>query len=363
MNILALVGDAFGGHGGIAQYNRDLFTALKVGGCAERIVVLPRQGRAGTPEPPDRVRQLGPRGKSCYPLAALRAAVAEGPFDVMFCGHLNLAPLAAMVSRLIGVPLWLQLHGWEAWEPTRAQAWAARHSTLITAVSRYTRRRFIRSVAIDPQRIRVLPNTVDEKFTPGPPPPSLVERYRLQGRRVLLTVGRLSPDERGKGHDKVIGALPQLIADHPDLVYLVVGDGGDRQRLAAAAKEGGVADHVLFAGAVASDELADHYRLATVFVMPSIQEGFGIAFLEAAGSGLIAIGGNRDGSVDPLADGAAGMIVDPTSPMQLVAAIESALAGQGPDPAQARRFRFENFGGHLRDLVTTHLLPPRVEAA
>jgi phosphatidylinositol alpha-1,6-mannosyltransferase len=282
---------------------------------------------------------------------------------VVFCGHLNLAPLAAVVARLINAPLWVQLHGQEAWEPTRPQVWAAKGAALTTAVSRHTRRRFIQSVAIEPDRIRVLPNTVDGKFTPGPPPPYVIERHRLRGKQVLLTVGRLSGDERGKGHDKVIQALPGLIADHPDLVYLVVGDGDDRSRLEAAARQSAVSDHVLFAGAVAPEELADYYRLATAFVMPSVQEGFGIAFLEAAATGITPIGGNSDGSVDALADGVIGMTVDPTSQTQLVAAIRTALAGRGPDPAPVQRFKRDNFTGHLRDLVAAYLVPAiRTEA-
>jgi phosphatidylinositol alpha-1,6-mannosyltransferase len=310
------------------------------------------------------VVQLEPQPKHRYPFASLRVAVGNGPFGAVFCGHLNLAPLAAVVARLLDAPLWVQLHGQEAWEPTRAQVWAAKRAALVTAVSRYTRRRFIQSVVIEPDRIRVLPNTVDGKFTPGPPPSHLIERHRLQGRRVLLTVGRLSADERGKGHDKIISALPDLITDHPDLIYVVVGDGDDRPRLEAVARQNAVNDHVLFAGAVAPEELADYYRLATVFVMPSVQEGFGIAFLEAAASGIMPIGGNGDGSVDALADGVIGMTVDPTSQTQLVAAIRTALAGRGPDPTPVQRFKRDNFAGHLRDLVTTYLVPAiRTDAA
>src|SRR5712691_6628481 len=135
MNVLALVTDAFGGFGGIAQYNRDLFTALAGGGA--RVVVLPRLGRVDQSALPPGVRQLVPRGsKLAYAAAALRAALAEGPHDVVFCGHLHLAPLAAVVARCIRRPLWLQLHGVEAWErPTPQRRWAAQRARLVTAVS------------------------------------------------------------------------------------------------------------------------------------------------------------------------------------------------------------------------------------
>ena len=64
-------------------------------------------------------------------------------------------------------------------------------------------------------------------------------------------------------------------------------------------------------GRLHGQELLDYYRLADVFVMPSTGEGFGIVFLEASATGLPVIAGNRDGSVDALAEGRIGTLVDP----------------------------------------------------
>jgi phosphatidylinositol alpha-1,6-mannosyltransferase len=358
MNILALMTDAFGSLGGIAQYNRDLVAALARCSDANRVVVLPRLGSADAAALPAGVCQLAPHGdKVAYSLAALRVALTRGPFDAVFCGHLYMGPLAAVIARILRVPLWLQLHGREAWEPMdRWQRWAAERASLVTAVSRYTRRRFLAFTGVDPARVRVLPNTVATGFAPGPKPIRLLDRHALHGKKVLLTVGRLAPDERGKGHDKVIDALPVIVAAYPDLVYLVAGTGGDQARLEALARQRGVARHMLFVGQVDPDELADYYRLADVFVMPSTQEGFGIVFLEAAASGLKLIGGNRDGSVDALADGAIGTAVDPDSRDGLVRAVLQAIAGEGPDSAGVERFRFDSFARMVCELAGSHLL-------
>src|SRR6266496_6316501 len=114
MNVLALVTDAFGGVGGIAQYNRDLLTALAR--CGTRVVVVPRLGHVGQSELPPGLRQLGPKkSKLVYAFAAFCAAITEAPFDAVFCGHLHLGPLSAIIARILGVPLWLQLYGFEAW--------------------------------------------------------------------------------------------------------------------------------------------------------------------------------------------------------------------------------------------------------
>lgn len=358
MSALALVTDAFGGSGGIARYNRHLIEALA--GCrgVDRIIVLPRLGSdSGTSLPPG-VRQLSARSSQIvYSLTGLSVALTFGPFDFVFCGHLNLSPLGAFLAWVLGVPLWLQIHGWEAWEETsRAERWAAERATLVTSVSRYTRRRFLSFVGVDPSRVRVLPNTVGSDFSPGAKSNHLLDRYGLRGRKVLLTVGRLNPNERRKGHDKVIQALPEIIKTSPNVVYLVVGQGEDRTRLEALARSLSVEDAVLFAGGIAADKLPQIYRVADLYVMPSTQEGFGIVFLEAAASGVHVIGGNADGSIDALADGAIGAAIDPANTDALVRAIRDGLSGKGLDPTGVRRFAFENFAGEVRELVSRHLL-------
>src|SRR5260370_1437039 len=196
--------------------------------------------------------------------------MSGAPFDAIFCGHLHLAPLAAIIAGLLRLPLWLQLHGAEAWEPlTRSRLWAARRATLITAVSRYTRRRFLQLTGIDPSRVRVLPNTVGEGFTPGPRSDHLLDWHDLRGKQILLTVGRLAAAERRKGHDKVIQALPELINSHPDLVYLVVGEGDDRARLEELARRNGVDHRVLFVGRAELPDLPNYYLLPPYFVNPN----------------------------------------------------------------------------------------------
>jgi phosphatidylinositol alpha-1,6-mannosyltransferase len=358
MNVLALVTDAFGGFGGIAQYNRDLLCALGHGG--NRIVVLPRHGSPDPASLPAGIAQLTPRKSAfAYSLAALYAAMTHGPHDVVFCGHLYMAPLGAAIARILGVPLWLQLHGREAWAPVaRSRRWAAERASVVTAVSRYTRRRFLSWTRLDPSRVRVLPNTVSASFAPGPKPAYLIERHTLRGRKVLLTVGRLAHDERGKGHDVVIRALPKIMAACPDVVYLIAGQGDDQIRLEDLARDLGVADQVRFVGMAKPEELADYYRAADVFVMPSVQEGFGIVFLEAAACALPVIGGNRDGSIDALGDGAIGVAIDPGDPDALVGSVIKALSGPAPDPNSVQRFAFENFATQIGALTHSHLLRP-----
>jgi glycosyltransferase involved in cell wall biosynthesis len=265
-----------------------------------------------------------------------------------------MVPLAALLSRLTGVPLWLQVHGTDAWvPPTKHVRWGAERADLVTSVSRYTRRQMIaRWWNGDPYRIRVLPNTVGDEFRRGPKPDHLIQRYGLNGRKVLLTVSRLTGADRYKGLDRVIDCLPRIRQHHPEALYLIAGDGDDIGCLCTLVNEKGLAEHVRFAGRVSDGELADHYRAADVFIMPSTGEGFGIAFLEAAASGLHVIGGKADGSWDALREGTLGQAIDPLNSDEIVDSVCRAFAAHElPNAECAKVFSKENFNAHVATLA------------
>jgi glycosyltransferase involved in cell wall biosynthesis len=180
---------------------------------------------------------------------------------------------------------------------------------------------------IDPGRIAILPNTFDaEKFQPGPKPAALLQRYGLRpDQPVILTVARLEATEQYKGYDQVVRALSAVAREFPDVRYVLVGDGPDRERLAALSRELGVEDKVILAGYVPNEELAEHYNLCDVFVMPSKGEGFGIVFLEALSCGKPVIAGNKDASVEAVLGGKLGTLVDPDDVSAIAEAIVAVI--------------------------------------
>lgn len=353
LDVLALITDGFGGRGGIARYNRDLLSALSTSDTVKRVLALPRYAPL-PPEPvPPKVTQAPAiAARAGYMAAALRSTERRGPFNGIFCGHLYMAPFAALLAARLGAPLWLQVHGIEAWSPPGALIRkAVMRARMVTSVSRYTRRRFLAWADLAPETVRVLPNTFDPVFTRGERPVGLARRLDVEDRKVLLTVSRLDQRERYKGIDRVLAALPRVRARHQNLAYVVVGDGTDRERLSREAGALGLADCVRFVGDVPAAELADYYRLADVFVMPSTGEGFGIVFLEAAAAGLPVIGGNRDGSVDALADGVIGRAIDSDNLDALATAIVASLSG-GPASNEIHRFRTSAFRNHVSELLS-----------
>lgn len=356
MRVLALVTDAFGGFGGIAQYNCDFLSALAAAESVSQVLVLPRLGDAASIDLPVRLRQLPPiASRWQYACQSFRLAANHGPLDLVFCGHILMAPLGVALARYCGVPMWAQVHGIDAWSPQQPIVSLAMHrADLITSVSRYTRSQMLsRWLSLEPWRLRVLPNTVREQFTPGVAPAYLKARYELDHRKVLLTISRVSKEDAYKGHDHVIRALPAVIRQHSDVAYVVAGEGDGLPRLQALVDELSLHDHVKFIGRVAADELADHYRLADAFVMPSINEGFGIVFLEAAACGTPVIGGNRDGSWDALKEGRVGRAIDPENEAELVnTIIETLVRGRNVDACELSVFARSNFTRQVDTLAS-----------
>jgi phosphatidylinositol alpha-1,6-mannosyltransferase len=333
------VTDAFGGYGGIAQYNRDFLNALAESGAAASITVLPRH--ASQPiTPPATINQIPARpGKLTNSAIALVTAFCQR-IDVVFCGHLYMAPLAWLIARLKGARLVVQMHGIEAWpRPPHLQRIATEAADLVLCVSRYTRACVVGWAAIAPERVVVVPNTVADIFTPGDIQ-ELRAAWGIEGKRVLLTVGRMASSERYKGHDLVIGAIPALVGQGHDVVYAIIGQGDDRARVEQLAQKIGGAERVRFLGVVEARHLEEAYRMADLFVMPSTGEGFGIAFLEAMASGTPALGFNVAGARDALAEGELGTLISEED--DLPGAVARLLAKK-PDRnalSQAVRARF-----------------------
>ena len=362
IRILALTVDAFGARGGIAQYNRDVIAAWSGTAAVGEITILPRFACADPSALPAKVREHRAVGNAThYGLRALGHCFSGARYDVVFCGHLHLVPLALVVARLAGARLWLQLHGIEAWsEPSAWIRWCAERADRVIAVSRHTRRRFLSWTGMDASKAMVAPNTFGDHFRAQADRDEAKRALGLATKRVLLTVSRLARSEGYKGHDRVIRALPALRRKFADLVYVVAGDGDLRPDLEKLAGELGVADAVRFIGHVESGDLPELYRAADLFVMPSTGEGFGIVYLEALACGTPVVAGDADGASDPLQDGRLGSLCDDSRlageiARRLEAADETRGDGghaeHGRERAVRRHFGRDVFEDVIRDIT------------
>lgn len=365
--ILVLTPEAFGGHGGIALYNRDLLTALcEQPGC-QGVTALPRRVRNAPGPTPAGLdfRTQAAAGTGAYLRACARLAFSGGPFDLIICAHLYLLPLAEVLRRRYRAPLVLLIYGIDAWQPTgrRLTDTLARRVDAAVSISDFTLDRFTAWAGLPAARRFVVPNAIHlEDYAPGPKPADLQARYDLHGKQVLLTLGRLHAAERYKGIDEILDLLPELAASNPDLRYLIAGDGDDRPRLQAKAIALGVAPRVIFAGQIPDAEKADHYRLADAFVMAGRGEGFGFVFLEAMACGIPVVASTRDGSREAVRHGQLGLLADPDDPAGLRAAILQALAQPRQVPAGLDHFAYPRFRSLLAEILAA-VMPAHRQAA
>jgi glycosyltransferase involved in cell wall biosynthesis len=199
--------------------------------------------------------------------------------------------------------------------------------------SEYTRSCLI-EYGMPPERIHVFPLGFERKlFHPAAPEDTgLARRVRVglgipERSRFLFHV---SSGEKRKNLPRVLEAFARLAASHPDLHLVKAGrdlKAGNAPRAQAQARELGIADRVLFLGAVDDARLADLYRAADCFVFPSLAEGFGLPVLEAQGCGCPVVTSNTTALAEiagPLC-----LAVDPLDSEAIASAIGRMLADAG----------------------------------
>jgi glycosyltransferase involved in cell wall biosynthesis len=128
------------------------------------------------------------------------------------------------------------------------------------------------------------------------------------GAPTLVTVANLVPRKR---HIDVIEALPVLRRSHPDLRYVVVGGGPEHDRIREHAARLGVQDMVQMRGALPHAEAVAAARAATLFVLPSVDEAFGVAYVEAMAGGVPAIGCRGEYGPEEIAAAGGGIVLMP----------------------------------------------------
>lgn len=355
-NILALVTDAYGGTGGIALFNRDVMAALALDPAVDEIRCIPRVISAPLEPIPAKVHfdVSATRGARAYMIAVFRAIRSRPKPDLIYCAHINLAPVAWLLSKLLGVPWSLCIYGMEVWQPSAS--WLSRHclqtAHRILSISQFTLDRFLQWAPFAPGQCDLIPNAVRQtQFGILPKDEGLLESLNLSGRKIIMTMGRLDPSEQAKGFDHIIAEMPALLQELPDLAYLIVGSGGDRPRLEAMAKTLGVSERVVFAGFVSEADKPRYFALADAYVMPSKFEGFGFVFLEAMACGLPVVGSAIDGGRDALLQGELGQLVDPADKPGLRNAILTALRQPKTVPDALQYFAFENFAARLQKAI------------
>ena len=284
--------------------------------------------------------------------ALIRAARPQ----VVVASGLRSLWLAWALRPLFGLSYVAIGHGTEFHSASAARGLTARAiagAAAVVAVSDYTAD-LVRQAG-RPRHLVVIPNAADgERFRPGLATDALRAFWAVEGRRVLLTVGRVC--ER-KAQDVVIRALPRVLAVHPDVVYVMAGLPEKQAEYMALAERLGVGHAVRFTGLVAEGDLPALYDLADLFVLVSRQtaagdvEGYGIVVQEAALCGAPAVVSQGCGLTEAIREGETGVSVPPDDPAATAAALIALL----DDDAARRRM-----GHRARELAASATWAERV---
>lgn len=269
---------------------------------------------APAPGTSDPLRRSAGGSRLRFIAEALRVGLWCDRRTAIVCSHLHLAPIARLVAWR-GARVLFVLCGIEAWVRLRAvERWALASGSLV-AISQHTVHGF---KAANPS----FATTPVAVCHPGLPPraPGVDAAGDPPGEPAALIVGRMSAGEGYKGHEALMHAWPAVIARHPEARLWIVGDGDDRRRLEALADELGLGDVIIFTGRVSDAELDRLYRRCRFFVMPSLQEGFGLVFLEAMRARKACIGA-PGAAAEIIEHGVTGFVVDPERSGDLVGAL------------------------------------------
>ncbi len=268
---------------------------------------------------PPRPRSYGTWGAWAAPslALALRRLRRSFPFDLVHAHNAVPAGEAVLRARL-PAPLVVSVHGGDVFHTapgSRAGDAAVRHAlshARLVLVNSAGVERLSRSLGAE--RTRVVHLGADL-------PPALAAPDSTP---TLVTVGHLVARKR---HADVLRALWLLRPRVPTLRYVVIGDGPEREALERLASDLGLSEQVEFTGQLAHEQALDRMRHGHVFVLPSTDEAFGVAYVEAMAGGLPAIGALGEPGPEEITGAGDGMVlVPPGDPEQLAAAIEELFA-------------------------------------
>ena len=258
--------------------------------------------------------------------------------DLLFVRHPELFPAADRLSY--------------AWR----YRWSAEHAAAIVAVSGQTRDDLVKWYGVDPEDVTIIPPARDPAFArPVPDAEAAAVRSRLElPATYLLSVGTL---ERRKNHRVLVEALSLLDPGTTPPLVLVGRDGGEARALRSLADARGVGARVHILRTVSSGDLPAVYQGASLFLYPSLFEGFGMPIVEAMSAGIPVI--SSAGGCFPEAGGPSTRYVTATDAVGLAAAMRDIL--DDPDTGRAhascraavgRSFRRDGAGGPAAGLVS-----------
>lgn len=229
-----------------------------------------------------------------------------------------LSPLGLTLKWLLGTKVTVTVHGLDiTYQMPLYQSivpWCLRRLDKVICVSNATLQECIKR-GIPKDKCLFIPNGIYANEFIFPAKTQDLERLikeKLNGRRVLLTAGRLV---KRKGVYWFIENVFNKLGK--DWIYIIIGEGPEKARIKGLIKSLGLENRIKLLGRVSQRDLKIAYNTADFFVAPNIQikgdmEGFGIVAIESASVGLPVLASNVDGIKDAVSNGKNGVLITPT---------------------------------------------------
>lgn len=279
--------------------------------------------------------------------------------DNIIIGHMNFAPFVFFLKLIKPkLKLILYVHGIEAWKsPNYFGKWLYINSNKILSVSNFTKTKLLNNVKINDDKITVLYNSLSPFFKPifgnYIKPTYLLEKYNISEKsKNILVVNRLTKGDYYKGYNHVFNFIHK---SKLDINYFIVGniDIEVYKEINEILNRLSIKNKVFIVGAIDDNILIDYYKLADVFLMPSIKEGFGISFIEATSHGLPVVAGNVDGSVEAVLNGELGFLINPNSYDEISIATQKAFEFNSLQRDELKNKTYLNFNFNNYSLKIT----------
>jgi len=264
--------------------------------------------------------------------------------SVVIRGHGN--PLA--IKRFSGKRV-----GWGDRLGRKLQVAGVRRAKAITAVSAFQAGEIARDLDVKQDTISVIPNPISERLLRC----ALAQTQNEPESPTVLYTGRI---EYRKGTLDLLRSTPLVARQFPNVKYLIVGardSSINNETLDEVLNQPDVRLHVEFCGHVPWQQLAEWYARASVFVMPSYYETFGISVIEAMAFGLPVVATNAGGLPEVVQDNVTGILVPPKDPNALADAIVRLLR----DPELRRRLGNAGRERVLSEFTTEHIVDQTLE--
>lgn len=218
-------------------------------------------------------------------------------------------------------PFWITLHGTDlrilksskSFNPLARKVF--KKAKGVSCVSSFLKDYLVQSGLVENDKIKVLPMPVDtQKF--------IRQRLMSADEKALLCVARFT---KQKGLDYLIHAIKMLFDKGFDFKTKIIGGGPERVNLERKIQELDLSEKIFLLDSMTQEKLFSHYQECDLFVLPSIEEGFGLVLVEAQLCGRPVIGTNSGGIPDIIEDNVTGLLVKPQDPVDLAKAIEEIL--------------------------------------